>query len=202
MDKVVNEQDADQLLESLKGGNTKAFEAIVYTHTDRLFQYALRLLRDPDDAEDFVQDVFMELWQSREKLHITTSLSAYLHGMLKHRFLRHVSRANLHAEAMAHLLRRMDQMQDSILDVMAASDLQQTLSEAIDRLPENMRRVFILRNEDYSLREIAQVMGLAEQTVKGYHSELNRRIREAVLAKHPDISHTLLALVIARLIEN
>ncbi|WP_051292960.1 RNA polymerase sigma factor [Olivibacter sitiensis] len=204
MDKLraINEQDATQLLKLLRVGDTKAFEAIVQDHTDRLFQHAVSLLKDRDDAEDLVQDVFMELWQRREKIKIDLSLSAYLHSMLKYRFLRHVSRASLHADAMAHLLRRMDQMQESILDVMAASDLQQTLSEAIDRLPENMRRVFVLRNEDYSLKEIAQVMGLAEQTVKGYHSELNRRIKDTVLARHPDISHTLIAVVIARLIEN
>lgn len=202
MEKITEETATALLLESLKNGEAIAFESIVRGYTPRLYRHAFKLLKNEDDAEDLVQDVFAELWERRQKLHISASLSAYLHSMLKHRFLRHVSRANLHEEAMAHLVHRMDEMQETILDVMAVSDLQQTLSEALSRLPENMRRIFVLRNEDYTIREIAQAMGLAEQTVKSYHSELNRRIKETLLARHPDISHSLVALIVAKLMEN
>lgn len=69
----------------------------------------------------------------------------------------------MHEEASEYLLRHMHRIEHTVLDMMAASDLEQTLSDAIGKLPANMRLVFVLRQEDYSLREIAQSLGLAEQ---------------------------------------
>jgi len=191
----------EQLFAQLREGNRLAFEFVVREYSCDLLKRAFRWTRDQQQSEDLVQDVLVDLWEYREKLRLTTSLQAYLFGMLKHRFLRLVSRSNLHEQAMVHLMRRMDQMQSSVLDMIAASDLQQTLAAVVDRLPENMKKIFVLRNEDYTLREIAQALGLAEQTVKSYHAELNHRIRTAILAKHPDISHSLLAVMIAGLLE-
>ncbi|MFC3197624.1 RNA polymerase sigma factor [Parapedobacter deserti] len=199
---IVKNWSSEQVIDELSAGNRHAFAFVVRTYSRQLLQSAFRYTKDQCQAEDLVQDIFMDLWERRGKLRITTSLNAYLNSMLKHRFLRLVARSNLHEQAMAHLLQRIDQMENVILDAMDASDLQQTLSAAVDRLPENMRKIFYLRSEDFTLREIAQALGLAEQTVKSYHSELNRRIREAVLARHPDISHSLLALIVARLMEN
>ncbi|SEK27108.1 RNA polymerase sigma factor [Parapedobacter koreensis] len=202
MEVVAKNWDNKQLVEHLVEGDQLAFEFVVRQYSGDLLQRAFQWTKDQHQAADLVQDVLLDLWERHSNLQVTASLQGYLYSMLKHRFLRLVSRSNLHEQAMSHLLQRMDQLQSSILDVMAASDLQQTLSAVVDRLPENMRKIFVLRNEDYTLREIAQALGLAEQTVKSYHSELNRRIKEAILAKHPDISHSLLVLIIAKLMEN
>ncbi|PWG81495.1 RNA polymerase sigma factor [Pararcticibacter amylolyticus] len=197
---TVNEANQDEILAGLKTSSEKAFECIVNSFTKDLLQQAMKLTRDSDTAKDLVQDVFAGIWEKREQLTVGTSLAGYLHTTLKNKFLRHVSRASLHEQAIAHLLTRMDDIQNGILDTLAANDLQTSLSEIIGQLPPAMQNIFILRNEDYSLREIAAALGLAEQTVRSYHSELNRRIRAALISRHPDISHSLLLLVLSRLI--
>jgi RNA polymerase sigma factor, sigma-70 family len=189
----------ERLLTQLREGSPTAFEQIVHQYADNLLQRAFQWTKDENQAADLVQDVLLDLWESHPTLQVTHSLEGYLYRMLKHRFLRLVSRNKLHETAMTHLMQRMDEMQATVLDSIAASDLQQTLAEVVGKLPENMRKIFVLRNEDYSLREIAQALGLAEQTVKSYHSELNKRIREGILARHPDISHSLVALLIIQL---
>lgn len=171
------------------------FEAIIDKFAAELLNRATHLTKDKDQAEDLVQDVFMDLWERREKLQIQTSISGYLHTSLKHHFLRQVSRNQLHEQAVEHLLYKMNQLEGTVLDVMAAHDLHQTLTSVLDQLPDTMQQIFKLRQEDHSLREIAQALGLAEQTVKSYHSELNRRIREAILLKHPDISHSVMLIL-------
>jgi len=190
----------ERLLAQLREGNPTAFEQIVHQYADDLLQRAFQWTKDENQAADLVQDVLLDLWEGHSTLQITHSLEGYLYRMLKHRFLRLVFRSKLHETAMAHLMQRMDEMQATVLDSIAASDLEQTLAEVVGKLPENMRKIFVLRNEDYSLREIAQALGLAEQTVKSYHAELNKRIRESILARHPDISHSLVALLIVKLL--
>ncbi|WP_051292879.1 RNA polymerase sigma factor [Olivibacter sitiensis] len=195
--KSTAEQDR-VLVSLLRQGNGDAFERLVSLYSQDLLKQACRLIKDVELAKDLVQDVFLDIWEKHDQLEIETALWPYLQSMLKHRFLRQVSRLDLHQRAMEHVARQMDQLEHTVLDLMAVGDLQQSLSEIVDQLPNNMRAIFALRQEDYSLREIAQALGLAEQTVKSYHAELNRRIKLELLARHPDISHSLLLLLVLR----
>lgn len=196
MEVIPKNPDNDKLLSQLVEGEGAAFEYIVGEYSGDLLQFAYKLTKDTHSASDLVQDVFVDLWERHSRLHNIQSLRNYLFGMVRHRFLRLISRNKLHERTMALMSERMQQMQYSILDVMAEADLQQTLRSVVERLPGNMQRVFLLRNEDYTLREIAEALGLAEQTVKSYNADLNRRIREALMIKHPDISHSLMAVII------
>lgn len=181
-------------------GDENAFEKVVSQYTGILLAKAYKLLKDEDGAKDIVQDIFLELWLRRETITITTELKAYLFGMLKHRFLRQVSRSNIHDKAMDYLSNRMQEMEDGIIEAIQLNDINRTLSEIVEQLPYNMQQIFILRDKDYSIKEIAVAMGLAEQTVKSYNSELKRRIKKGLLEKHPEISHSLLIISISKFI--
>lgn len=188
--------DTDEaLMKALHLGQADAYEQLVRVHANRLLRLAFHRLSSRADAEDLVQDLFVELWEKRQQLRIASSIEGYLNTALKNRVLRHIARLDLHQKATENLLLQMDSMQASILDILAAKDLQTTLSEAVKSLPQNMQKIFVLRGEDYTLKEIAQALGLSEQTVKNYSSELARRLRTAIAEKHPDISHSLLAVI-------
>lgn len=195
----INTPEID-LMSLVSLGDENAFEKVVNQYTGILLAKAYKLLKDEDGAKDIVQDIFLELWLRRETITITTELKAYLLGMLKHRFLRQVSRSNIHDKAMDHLSNRMQEMEDGIIEAIQLNDINRTLSEIVEQLPYNMQQIFILRDKDYSIKEIAVAMGLAEQTVKSYNSELKRRIKKGLLEKHPEISHSLLIISISKFI--
>ena len=130
--------------------------------------------------------------EKKTSIEIKTSLAGYLFTILKHRILRHILRSDLHNKAVEHLLYRMDEMQAGVLELLAVKDVERTLSEAVEALPENMRQIFILKQQDYTIKEIAEALGLAEQTIKNYNTELVRRIKVAITEKHPDINHSFL----------
>lgn len=180
------------MLSALKLGSVIAFQLIVRLHTKELLKHAFGRLKNEQDAEDMVQDIFTHVWEKRTSLEINTSLAGYLFTVLKHRILRHISRSDLHHKAVEHLLYRMDEMQAGVLELLAVKDIETTLSEAIAVLPENMRRIFILKQQDYTISEIAEAMGLAQQTIKNYNTDLVRRIKVAITEKHPDINHSFL----------
>lgn len=190
---VATYQSDKEWISAVNQGNTAAFEALVRRYTHELLEHALKRLRNFADAEDTVQDVFADLWEKRRNIQINTSLDGYLHTALKYRVLRRIARADIHREALEHLLRRMNGMQASILDVLAARDLETTLVEIVHNLPTNMQQIFILRQENFTLREIAEALNLAEQTVKNYHTETIHRIRTTLTKKHPDVSRFFVA---------
>ncbi|PRD46132.1 RNA polymerase sigma factor [Sphingobacterium haloxyli] len=190
------------LAEALRSGDVSAYEQLVRDHGYRLVGLAFNRLGNREDAEDIVQDLLINIWEKRESLYVENSLSSYLNVSLRNRIFDHIRRETLRRRAVDRLLERFDEMQDSIVDIMAAKDLNRMLSEAVAELPENMQRIFILRGEDYSLKEIAAAMGLAEQTVKSYSSELARRLRSSIANKYPDINRTLLIVLTYLLTKN
>jgi RNA polymerase sigma-70 factor (ECF subfamily) len=188
--------DDAQLLSNLRMGRQDAFEAIFKQHWQDLYTIAYQRMRDKTVAEDLVQDIFTNLWERHSELDIQSPLQHYLRKALKYKIIRLASRANLHQEALKHLLDRVSEMESTILDKLNVADVNRTLSEVILGFPENMRQIFTLRAENYTIAEIAEVLGLAEQTVKNNTTEALKRIRTVLGEKHPDIPRTFFALLV------
>lgn len=191
----------ESLLAALKKDDSAAFQILFNIFWQELYRAAYNRLRSQTEAEDLVQDIFTDIWERRHTLEITTSLKGYLHSALKFKIIRMVSRANLQKKALEHLIYRMSEMEETIMETMARSDIEATLAKAISDFPENMAKIFMLRSEDYTIREIAEALGLAEQTVKNNVSESLRRLKTILEKEHPDVSssvYTLLVLVLLR----
>lgn len=197
---MMNDQfDAVLLTQKLRENDQLAFSQIVRHFTPELARKAFKFTKCQDDAQDLLQDLFTDLWERRQQLAINTSLQSYLYVSLKHRFLRKVMRANLNDKALSYLGKRMEQMEASVSDLLEVSEMQTTIAQVVKLLPEHMQKIFLLRGEDYSIREIADALGLAEQTVKTYNMQLKRRIKDAILTQYPDVSHSLSLVILAGL---
>lgn len=196
MQTLVTYADEKTLLQALHVGDTDAYEQVVRSHANRLLGLAFNRLNDRAAAEDTVQNLFADLWEKRQRITITTTLEGYLNAALRNRIFNQIAQQKLHQRAMMHLADQMDHIEHSVLEILAEKDLRRSLSEVVASLPENMQKIFYLRGEDYTLKEIAEALGLAEQTVKSYSAELTRRVRNAVAASYPDrYAHYLLAIL-------
>jgi RNA polymerase sigma factor (sigma-70 family) len=199
----VQELYTDQrLIAAMQNDDPLAFQTLFILYWKDLYKTAYNRLRDQSEAEDMVQDIFTAIWERRHTLEVTTSLKSYLHSALKFRMIRMLSRANLHKKALGHLLYRMTEMETTILDVLVTSDVERTLSQAINSFPENMKNIFLLRSEDYSVREIAEALGLAEQTVKNNVTESLRRLKLVLTKEHPDVTNSFYILLAAIIIKH
>ncbi len=207
-DRIMNKLQLDLefehslLLKRLKSDDENAFAEIVRHFTPALFRKAYQLTRNHDDAEDLLQDLFSNIWERRHGLSINSSLKSYLFVSLRHRFLRKLMRAELHEKAMDHVGNHIQQIEFSVIDMLEAADVQATIADAVGKLPEHMQQIFLLRGGEHSIKEIAAALGLAEQTIKSYNMELKRRIKEAILTRHPDVSHLLLLSLISKFFNN
>ena len=71
-------------------GDQCAFEQIYYTYSKKLYHFCLGLIKDPNEAMEVVQDVFVTLWEKREQISIEQSLSSYLFQSVYHESLDHL----------------------------------------------------------------------------------------------------------------
>jgi len=178
----------EHLLSRIQSGDSVAFNELFTRYWPDLYQQARYRLSDHQEAQDMLQDIFMDIWQRRYELQINSSIQSYLRGALKFKIIRHASLGKLQKESIEHLLRQMNKVENSVSDLMTVNELSRTIDEVVSQFPENMRNIFLLRTEQYTIAEIAETLGLSPQTVKNNSTDALNRLRKVIIEKHPDVS--------------
>lgn len=192
------ESIADQdLLSLIKQNDQDAFTFLFDRYWQRLFQTAKARLGDDDAAKDIVQEIFIKLWQRRSALDIKGPVEHYLQGAVRLSVITHYKRRKIDQTLLEDSLHRINILEDAVESLTDYLDMEQTLTETVELMPEMLRKIYQLRSENLSVREIAGKLGLAEQTVKNYISEVLRRLRIAITQKFPEKHLTYLAFLAA-----
>lgn len=156
-----------ELLQLLKGGDTRAMSEIYDRYWLLLYRHALRMLHSDEEAEDVLQDMFSTLWGRVGDLNLTGSLSAFLYGMLRNKVLNRMAYHKVredHFRSLGAFEESGEVMPDQLL---RDKELARIIEEEINRLPGKMRVVFELRHrEELSYKEIAEQLKITEHTVR------------------------------------
>jgi RNA polymerase sigma-70 factor (ECF subfamily) len=176
-------RDEQLLAEHVRAGDPVAFEAIFRRHHRPMLALAQRLLGSRSAAEDVVQEVFLSVWTSRERWHVTTSIGAYLLRSVRNAATRHGSSASarrLEPIVMADVAPPADRQRaatprwtplvqpgPSPLERAEQAAITEHVARAVETLPPRAREVFTLsRNEQLTNREIAERLALSPKTVE------------------------------------
>lgn len=166
-----------KLTDQQEGGrpNDVDFEVLFKTHYKALHAYAAVILKDEDDAEEIVQQLFLKFWEKRELLAVQTSLKAYLYKCVYHDSLNYLKHQKVKEKYQDFTQHRMD---NSYNDRIEVSELQEQINLALNDLPEQCRTIFQMsRFEDLKYREIADELGIAVKTVENQMGKALRIMR-------------------------
>lgn len=161
--------------EKIRAGDLKSFEMLFDCYFKGLRTYAQDLLKNSQDAEEIVQDVFYVLWDKRNSILIHSSLKAYLFRSVHNHCINFIQHRQISERKSTEFFQnQVEQTQRSslvkeeyALDQIMAADLEQEIEEAIKSLPHQCREVFYLcRYNNLKIREIAEKLELSESTVK------------------------------------
>ncbi|TQM49899.1 RNA polymerase sigma-70 factor (ECF subfamily) [Arcticibacter tournemirensis] len=166
----------------LKSRDHKAFEEVYSRYGQVLYTHALRLTRDPDDAQDILHDLFTVLWDKATELNTNIPLRAYLFKSVKNRVFDLFSRQKVRSEHLKSLQTFIDQGEWVTDDSIREKELKKVIEKEISLLPEKMRLVFEMsRKENMSHKQIAEELQLSDKTVK---KQVNNAIRILRLKIH------------------
>ena len=184
------------LLEQIKANDHAAFDVLFDRYWEKLYKAAYARLGDDVIAQDIVQEIFIKIWQRRENLSINISLENYLYGAVRLSVISHFRLQQANDLRMHDALERINLLEDSIETITDYIELEKTLEEAVNGMPEMLKKVYILRSDDLSVKAIAGELGLADQTVKNYIAEATRRLRIVIVEKYPEKHLTFVALLL------
>ena len=169
------------LLRRLARGEEAALTELVRRHQRRLYHIAYRLLRDPLEAEDAVQEVFLKVYENAHRFEPKAKVSAWLHRITANHCLNLLRRR--------HPQESLDQEDAptppdpgaSPLELLQERDLSRRLEEVLNTLPENQRRALILKRfADLSYQEIGEELGLSPQAVDGLLKRARQHLKKAL----------------------
>jgi RNA polymerase sigma-70 factor (family 1) len=157
------------------------FQNTILPIKDKLFRFALRIVGNPMEAEDVVQEVFIKLWKNKTKLDEINNLEAWCMSVTR----------NLSIDKVRSKFRRETELPEGIdwKDNNISPHKNAELSDAVARvrklmqqLPESQRQVMELRDiEELSYQEVADALELSMEQVKVYLHRARKTIREQLI---------------------
>jgi RNA polymerase sigma-70 factor (ECF subfamily) len=169
--------DDGELLLLLRKGDRIAFDELFNRFAEPIHTYIKMRLNGSEEADDVLQEVFIRLWNKRQRIVIHTSFRNYLYTIVQHCICDHQratkrKRYTLTAEMPEHTEER--PMPDEQYQYKQAYHI---WKNATNKLPGQMRRIYSMKNEEQlSVKEIASELQLSEQTVKNQLHTAGQRI--------------------------
>ena len=168
------------LVDRCRRGELGAFEELYRAHAGRIFGLALRMLGNPADAEDLLQDIFLAAHRKLDTFRGDAALGTWLYRLAMNQILDHVRSRAARAGQLTDGMDDMSVLADAGGAKLADRAVDRVdLERAIAQLPEGCRAAFVLHDvEGLEHQEVAEVLGIAEGTSKSQVHKARLRLRE------------------------
>jgi RNA polymerase sigma-70 factor (ECF subfamily) len=168
-----------------QAGDSAAFDFLYQLHGRRVYALCLRMVNNPADAEDLMQEAFLQLFRKIGTFRGESAFSTWLHRMTVNVVLMRLRRKSLPTDSLEETLDP-DQEKGSAKRDLGAPDLRLSgavdrvnLERSIEQLPPGYRTVFVLHDvQGYEHNEIADIMGCSVGNSKSQLHKARTRLRE------------------------
>lgn len=169
------EQPDVALVSLAQGGDTRAFDELVTRYRDRVYRLSFKILRHQEDAEEALQDAFLSAYRGLKNFKAESTFSTWLYrvatnaSLMKYRKRRgdHVSLEQSQSYQSDPEPLAIPDWSRQPLEELLDSETREVMEEGLRRLPEELRVVFVLRDEDgHSNAEVAEMLNITVAAVK------------------------------------
>jgi RNA polymerase sigma-70 factor, ECF subfamily len=167
------------LVERCRRGELGAFEELYRAHAGRLYSLACRMLGNPADAEDLLQEIFLAAHRKLDGFRGEAALGTWLYRLATNQILDHLRSRAARAGQITDGLDDATVLADAASGRLAERALtKMDLERALAQLPDGCRAAFLLHDvEGLEHQEVAEVLGIAEGTSKSQVHKARLRLR-------------------------
>ena len=190
--KPVTEAEAIRLAQA---GDAAAFEFLYHLHSRRVYALCLRMVNNPSDAEDLMQEAFLQLFRKIGTFRGESAFSTWLHRMTVNVVLMRLRKKSLPVASLEETTDPDDETGGPRKDI-GAPDLRLSgavdrvnLERSVEKLPPGYRTVFVLHDvQGYEHNEIADIMGCSVGNSKSQLHKARTRLRELLQEEARDLA--------------
>ncbi|WP_258139414.1 RNA polymerase sigma-70 factor [Mucilaginibacter phenanthrenivorans] len=151
----------------IKEGDGRAFEKIFREYFKSLHAYAYTFMKDDEQAEEIVQNVFCRIWEKRDQLNPDGSIKAYLYRAVHNESVNYLKHQKTRTAFRVHYNNSEEQIGGEASEKVMTAELDGHIQQALNELPQQCRIIFQMsRFENLKYREIADQLNLSVKTVE------------------------------------
>lgn len=156
-----------ELVELLKSGDEASYTEIYNRYKGVLYRHAFKKLKNQEEVDDVLQEIFTHLWVKRTTFDSQNNLIGYLYVSLRNKILNVIAHQSIQTDYVTKYQQIVDEGTAITDHRVRLSLLKQLIEKEVGALPPKMREIFeFSRNEHLSHREIAEKMDISEKTVR------------------------------------
>ena len=167
---MIPKADIYQIQKQLANGSHAALKQLYAVFSKRLMHLAFTIVHNKEQSEEIVADVFIRIWEKRERIKVIENFNLYLYTATKNISLNYLRKENknavfnLESVSLPYYL-----VEPEALQNLFSNELQQQINKAINGLPPKCKLIFKLVKEDrISYKEVASLLGIKVKTVENH----------------------------------
>lgn len=182
------EPDDRQLVQTIRAGDTDAFETLVRRKTTKVYALCYRVIGNSEDAKDISQLVFLKLWENLEKYDPQYAFDTWLYRMVTNVAIDFMRNKQSRDNAVNSNLRLVKTSADAEQTVsMQRKEVENVFTEISTVLSPKQKTVFIMNQmEDLPSAEIAKILGCRESTVRNHLFNARKLMQQQLQIRFPE----------------
>jgi RNA polymerase sigma-70 factor, ECF subfamily len=182
------EPDDRQLVETIRAGDTDAFETLVRRKTTKVYALCYRVIGNPEDAKDISQLVFLKLWENLEKYDSQYAFDTWLYRMVTNvaiDFMRNKQSRDNAVNSNLRLVRTATDAEQTV--VVQRKEVENVFNEIATVLSPKQKTIFAMNQmEDLPSAEIAKILGCRESTVRNHLFNARKLMQQQLQKRYPE----------------
>jgi len=169
----------ERLMQEIKADNMFAFDMLYKKYSKRLYKFAYYILKSPEESENIVQDVFLSLWENRNKVEKDSSVKYYVFTIAYNSAISIIRKKARESQFIEYLKSLQDLNQEPVNIELEYHELTEKLEDIINHLPDGQKSVYLLHKvEGLKYSEIAERLNISVNTIENHMSRAFKTIRK------------------------
>ncbi len=171
-----------ELLTRLKSDDMLAFDKVYELYSHKLFSFVFKILKNEADTDDIVQEVFVRIWESRDKLEDYKLLNSYIFTIAYNNSIDLIRKRINNNKYLEHLkYSAVINATPNLISEIEFNELNTQVQKLIAQLPERQKQVYLLHKEDgLTYPEIAEKLGISKNTVENHIAKALKYLRQNI----------------------
>jgi len=167
------------LVRKFKKGDAAAFDSIYHMYSNKLYRFALGLLKDPNSAGEIVQEVFVTLWEKRNQVNPAFNFENYIFTIASNSIKKFFRKKSIENKFKDYLHKNPPKVIENIDDSIIYNELLELANKTIEKLPPKRKLVYKLsRQEGISIKKIASRKNISTRTAENHLGKALKFLKE------------------------
>lgn len=180
--------DESNIVKRLNRGDEAAFELLFNNYKERLYLFAIKLVKSDELACDIIHDVFVKVWEIRVNIDHNSNFSSFLHTICKNLIFNLLKQASRREALKLEIIQYTSQNQNTLEEDIYFREYEIIANEAVNQLPPRRKEVFqMCKVEGKTYNQTASDLGISRDAVKDHIVRASKFIK-SYFKKHSEVS--------------